>query len=96
LGFFVGDTNDYIRSLSCTQDNKALYYVQCATVTFYDMKTSTKSEELDHNVDVINACTNDKKLVVTSAEDSNIRIWDRSRKVQTMSKTPALTANRIR
>lgn len=93
---FSGDTNDYIRSLKCTKDNKALYYVKSAFVTFYDIKSSTKSEELEHSVDVISACTNDMKTVVTSAEDSNVRVWDRTRKPQKISKTPAINANRIR
>lgn len=94
--YLLGDSNDYIRSLKCSKDNSALYYVNTAFVTFYDIKTSKKSEELEHTVDVMWACTNDMKTVVTSAEDSNIRVWDRKKKAQKMSKTPAIAANRIR
>lgn len=65
-------------------------------MNFYDLKSSKTSEELEHNVDVISACTNDMKTIVTTAEDSNVRVWDRTKQVQKIGQTAAMKANRIR
>ncbi|KAH3887306.1 hypothetical protein DPMN_011322 [Dreissena polymorpha] len=91
-----GNPDYYTRSLKCSNDSKVMYFVKSTFVTFFDLKTSNHSDELEHTVDVTRACTNDMRTVVTSAEDSNVRVWDRSRKAQTISQTPAIEANRIR
>ncbi|XP_053395163.1 uncharacterized protein LOC123524131 isoform X2 [Mercenaria mercenaria] len=91
-----GNPDDYTRSLKSSLDGKSLYFVKGAYVNFYDTISSKSSEELEHNVDVISVCTNDMKTIVTTAEDSNVRVWDRTKQVQKISQTPALNANRIR
>lgn len=37
---------------------------------------------MDHSKDLLGALTRDMKTVVTIAEDSNLRIWDLTRKKQ--------------
>lgn len=96
LILYTGNPNDYTRSLKCSADGKTLYFVKGAYVNFYDLKSSKTSEELEHNVDVIGVCTNDMKTIVTTAEDSNVRVWDRTKQVQKISQTAAMKANRIR
>lgn len=85
-----------MRSLKCSMDGKSLYFVKKTFVNFFEKKTSKFSEELEHNVDIISVCTNDMKTIVTTAEDSNVRVWDRTKKVQKMSQSPCANANRIR
>ncbi|XP_052800087.1 uncharacterized protein LOC128231374 isoform X2 [Mya arenaria] len=91
-----GDPNDYTRSLHCAYDSKTFYFANFTFVKFLDCKTSKISDELEHPVDVQNVCSNDLKTIVTSAEDWIVRVWDRTKKVQKMSQTTSMDANRIR
>lgn len=85
-----------MRSLKCSLDGKTLYFVKGNNVNFFDIKSAKSSEEIEHTVDVISVCTHDMRTIVTTAEDSNVRVWDRTKLVQKISQTPALNANRIR
>ncbi|XP_060587443.1 NACHT domain- and WD repeat-containing protein 1-like isoform X3 [Ruditapes philippinarum] len=91
-----GNPDDYMRSLKCSSDGKSLYFVKGAFVNFFETKSSKSSEELEHNVDIISVCTNNMKTIVTTAEDSNVRVWDRTKRAQKISQTPGKNANRIR
>ena len=91
-----GNTSDYIRSLKCSKDGKSLYYVNSTFVNFHDIKSGNKTEELEHPVEVVSVCSNDMKTVITAAEDSRIRVWDRTRKAQKISQSPGISAHRIR
>ena len=93
---FTGNPNDYIRSLKCSKDGKSLYLVNSAFVNFYDIKSGSKTEELEHPVDVVSVCSNDMKTMITAAEDSSVRVWDRTRKPQKISQSPGISAHRIR
>ena len=92
----TGNPNDYIRSLKCSKDGKSLYLVNSAFVNFYDIKSGSKTEELEHPVDVVSVCSNDMKTMITAAEDSSVRVWDRTRKPQKISQSPGISAHRIR
>ena len=67
-----------------------------AFVNFYDIKSGSKTEELEHPVDVVSVCSNDMKMMITAAEDSSVRVWDRTRKPQKISQSPGISAHRIR
>ena len=60
------------------------------------MKSGNKTEELEHPVEVVSVCSNDMKTVITAAEDSSVRVWDRTRKAQKISQSPGISAHRIR
>ena len=83
--------------MRCSPDNRHLYLAKAAFVNVLDLRTKSPAvEELEHTVDVVGVATHDMKTVVTAGEDSNVRVWDRTRKAQSMSQNPGVTAHKIR
>ncbi|KAL4236659.1 hypothetical protein ACF0H5_005044 [Mactra antiquata] len=91
-----GNPNEYMRSLKQSNDGKSLYFVKGSNVHFLDIKTSKASAELKHSVDVTDACTVDMKTVVTTSEDSNVRVWDRTKAIQNIGQSSTFCAHKIR
>ncbi|KAL4232336.1 hypothetical protein ACF0H5_009907 [Mactra antiquata] len=73
------------QSVSFSPDGQYIYLKDSQDLIFYDTTTLEEVDKLEHSKDVISAKTVDMITVCTVADDSNLRIWDRTRPKQTNS-----------
>ncbi|XP_053376600.1 NACHT domain- and WD repeat-containing protein 1-like [Mercenaria mercenaria] len=81
------DDEKSFRSLDFTPDGRHIFVHDGNKLLFFNTASLEEIDVLEHSKDLIAAKTRDMKTVVTVAEDSNLRIWDRTKQKQTVKES---------